>query len=70
MNKKVIAVAVVSIIVLLAVVLWFFNKDKKTEQELTLYGNVDIRQISLAFEQTGRIQSLSVQEGDKVKKGQ
>ena len=40
MNKKVIAVAVVSIIVLLAVVLWFFNKDKKTEQELTLYGNV------------------------------
>lgn len=70
MNKKVIAVAVVSIIVLLAVVLWFFNKDKNTEQELTLYGNVDIRQISLAFEQTGRIQSLSVQEGDKVKKGQ
>ncbi|HBO72368.1 MAG TPA: hypothetical protein DD639_08880 [Acinetobacter sp.] len=70
MNKKVIAVAVVSIIVLLAVVLWFFNKDKKTEQELTLYGNVDIRQISLAFEQTGRIQSLSVQEGNKVKKGQ
>lgn len=70
MNKKVIAVAVVSIIVLLAVVLWFFNKDKKIEQELTLYGNVDIRQISLAFEQTGRIQSLSVQEGDKVKKGQ
>ncbi len=50
MNKKVIAVAVVSIIVLLAVVLWFFNKDKNTEQELTLYGNVDIRQISLAFE--------------------
>ncbi|MHA3981370.1 HlyD family efflux transporter periplasmic adaptor subunit [Acinetobacter venetianus] len=70
MNKKVIAVAVVCIIVLLAVVLWFFNKDKNTEQELTLYGNVDIRQISLAFEQAGRIQSLSVQEGDNVKKGQ
>ncbi|NEU33636.1 biotin/lipoyl-binding protein, partial [bacterium LRH843] len=37
---------------------------------LVLYGNVDIRQVSLAFETAGRIQSLAVQEGDRVQKGQ
>lgn len=31
---------------------------------------MDIRQVSLAFEQSGRIEKLLVQEGDKVKAGQ
>ncbi len=31
---------------------------------------MDIRQVSLAFEQSGRIQKLLVQEGDKVQAGQ
>jgi len=36
---------------------------------LTLYGNVDIRQVELGFRVTGRIAELHVQEGDPVKKG-
>ncbi|MDE2398850.1 MAG: HlyD family efflux transporter periplasmic adaptor subunit, partial [Burkholderiales bacterium] len=37
---------------------------------LTLYGNVDIRQVSLAFNASDRIAALLVEEGDRVKAGQ
>ena len=36
---------------------------------LTLYGNVDIRQVELGFRVSGRIAELRLQEGDTVKKG-
>jgi HlyD family secretion protein len=36
---------------------------------LTLFGNVDIREVQLAFQDGGRILSLHVDEGDQVKKG-
>ena len=61
-------------IVLLAVGtgLWYYHRVNGLElaKELTVYGNVDIRQVQLAFHATGRIQSLTVQEGDGVKAGQ
>jgi HlyD family secretion protein len=38
-------------------------------KEFTLYGNVDIRQVSLGFRVSGRIAELSVDEGDVVKGG-
>lgn len=37
---------------------------------LTLYGNVDIRQVELAFRVGGRIDALLVDEGDAVEAGQ
>ncbi|APZ43995.1 efflux RND transporter periplasmic adaptor subunit [Acidihalobacter ferrooxydans] len=36
---------------------------------LTLYGNIDIRQINLAFRDMGRIKNIRVHEGDPVKAG-
>lgn len=68
MKKRITVGVLLCLIVVLAIAIWLINKNKNTEHELTLYGNVDIRQVSLAFEQAGRIQSLTVQEGDKVKK--
>jgi len=38
--------------------------------ELTLYGNIDIRQVDLAFEAVGRLAELSKEEGDRVKAGE
>ena len=70
MKKRIITSVLLCLVVILAIAIWLINKDKNTEHELTLYGNVDIRQVSLAFEQAGRIQTLSVQEGDKVKQGE
>lgn len=36
---------------------------------LVLHGNVDIRQVSLAFEEPGRIIAVGAEEGDRVKAG-
>ncbi|WP_151826366.1 HlyD family efflux transporter periplasmic adaptor subunit [Acinetobacter oleivorans] len=71
MNKKVIAVVLVVIaVVIISFWVWKYNSKNQKDNVLTLYGNVDIRQVSLAFEQSGRIEKLLVQEGDKVKAGQ
>jgi len=51
---------------------WFFYHERNREMadsQLHLYGNVDIRQIQLAFQESGRLEKLHVQEGDRVKKG-
>jgi HlyD family secretion protein len=47
-----------------------FRGNGTPAQALTLYGNVDIRQIQMAFQDTGRIRRLAVEEGDRVDKGQ
>jgi HlyD family secretion protein len=44
---------------------WFQGGDG----QLTLYGNVDIRQVDLAFDAEGRVTGMRVQEGDHVKAG-
>jgi HlyD family secretion protein len=37
---------------------------------LTLYGNIDVRLVNLAFEVSGRIQTMPVSEGARVETGQ
>jgi HlyD family secretion protein len=51
---------------------YFFYQNRQQEDatQLLLYGNVDIRQVQLAFHSTGRIKQIEVQEGDRVKAGQ
>ena len=36
---------------------------------LTLYGNVDVRQVDMAFQAIGRVQEMRYEEGDAVKEG-
>jgi HlyD family secretion protein len=49
---------------------WWLTHRHKTAQELTLYGNVDLRQVELAFNNSERIAEVLVQEGDHVRRGQ
>jgi HlyD family secretion protein len=50
---------------------WYFASHRaKSSDTLTLYGNVDIRQVQLAFNGSERIAQMLVKEGDPVKKGQ
>jgi len=50
---------------------YFFRRaEQQPRDQLTLYGNVDIRQVHLAFHATGRIERLLVEEGDRVQAGQ
>jgi HlyD family secretion protein len=67
---------VVLIVVLLAAtsaavsVPWWLTHRHQTAQALTLYGNVDLRQVELAFNNSERIAEVLVQEGDHVRRGQ
>ena len=69
MKKGGIAAIIAVLLIVIAAAVWYFNKDQKSDQALTLFGNVDIRQVSLAFEQSGRIQQMNAQEGDHIQKG-
>ena len=50
--------------------LWHSRPRAISTNELVLYGNVDIRQVQLAFNGSQRIASMLVREGDRVSKGQ
>src|SRR5690554_4886886 len=49
---------------------WWSHRDAGDADHLALHGNVDIRQVSLAFDGGGRITELRAEEGDSVKTGQ
>jgi HlyD family secretion protein len=54
-----------------AAAFWQFgNHGEAGNNKLTLYGNVDIRQVQLAFNGSERIATMRVREGEPVKKGQ
>jgi HlyD family secretion protein len=71
MKKILIAGTLVLAAVALALVLFSFGrKSEKDGDRLSLYGNVDLRQVELAFNNNERIAEVLVQEGDKVAHGQ
>ena len=49
---------------------WWYKFRKVVTNELVLYGNVDLRQVELPFNDSERISTVLVQEGDHVKRGQ
>ncbi len=51
---------------------WWWSKiyRETPADDLILFGNVDIRDVQLAFNQSDRIDSLLVKEGDRVYEGQ
>ncbi|MDD2237003.1 MAG: efflux RND transporter periplasmic adaptor subunit [Kiritimatiellae bacterium] len=63
-------IPVVALLILTGVGCWIFRKEQEQHDKLLFYGNVDIRQVRMAFFATGRIQSLAVREGDTVETGQ
>jgi HlyD family secretion protein len=74
MNKRPIVIAAIAVAAVLLVVgfatggFGLFGGNSKGK--LTLYGNVDIREVDLGFRVGGRIAAIGVEEGDKVKPGQ
>jgi HlyD family secretion protein len=51
-------------------VTWWLVGRHPDRQGLVLYGDVDLRQVELAFNNSERIAAVLVQEGDRVKRGQ
>ena len=62
--------ALVLAVVLLALVYLIYEYQKPSRNGMIFHGNVDIRQVDLGFRVPGRIESLEVEEGDFVKRGQ
>ncbi len=49
---------------------WWFTRAERSPRPLALYGNVDLRQVQLAFNNSERISAVLAQEGDHVRRGQ
>ena len=45
------------------------DRNNRTEDSLTLYGNVDIREVALSFRVGGRLDQVAFDEGDAVAPG-
>lgn len=48
----------------------FLTHKKTNPNEITLYGNIEIRQVDMSFQVAGRIEKMLKEEGDRVKKGE
>ena len=72
MRKKIVGVVVLAVVLAGAAygLYGFLAEKEASDTKLTLYGNVDIRQVQLAFNASGRVETLPLQEGDRVKAGQ
>lgn len=69
-KKRLVAASVVLAVTALVGVGWHFTRDKGDSDTLVLFGNVDIRQVSLAFNGSDRIAEMRVEEGEQVRAGQ
>jgi HlyD family secretion protein len=71
MKRTVWIAAVVVVVALVAAgAIWWSARRHDEARELVLYGNVDLRQVEVAFNNSERIAAILVQEGDRVRKGQ
>ena len=66
--KKVLILLLV--LILCGATAFYFLNNKKDTDELTLYGNIEIRQVDLSFQVSGQIAKMLKEEGDNVKAGE
>ena len=71
-KKRLIWFLIILIVVVVAAVIGYryWQQDNEDESILTLYGNVDMREVQLAFMVQDRIAELNVNEGERVTQGQ
>ena len=70
MRRLIVAVVVIAVVAALGFVFWRSTHQQSGSKELVLYGNVDLRQVQLSFNNSERIAAVLVQEGERVKQGQ
>ncbi len=62
-------VAGIGVLVAGALLFMVVHGDSRSNNVLTLYGNIDIRQVNTAFRVDGRLADMKKEEGDSVQKG-
>ena len=68
--KKIITILILLIMTISAVYFYKTQQLTQSAKELTLFGNVDIREVQLKVNASEHIAQVHVQEGDQVKEGQ
>lgn len=69
MKKRFVPIGLLVLAAVLGMTWWLTHRDTAPRQ-IVLYGNVDLREVDLAFNGSQRIAEVLVQEGDRVRKGQ
>lgn len=71
MKTKILRI-IIPVLVLAAAGTWFWHDHRRDGENgrLQLYGNVDMREVDLAFNGSERIARMLVDEGDRVHKGE
>jgi HlyD family secretion protein len=73
--KRMAAIVIILSLAAAGAFAWWFDLPAKlgweiaANKDFVLYGNVDIRQVSLGFRVSGRLSELLVDEGDIIRKG-
>ncbi len=70
MNRKRLLIAVLVVVIAAVAAYAYLARRKSSSAALTVYGSIDIREVQLAFNDSGRIGQIAVQEGDRVHRGQ
>lgn len=66
MKKK---LAIVVILIAIGSLVYFVLNNSKDNGVLTIFGNIEIRQVDLSFQVPGKIEKMFFEEGDDVQKG-
>ncbi len=69
MNKKSVGIAMLAT-TLVGAGVWYWSRPAANDKELVLYGNVDLRQVALAFSASERVAGVFAEEGQRVKAGE
>lgn len=70
MNRTLLIGLLIALVLGVAAVLWWLTHREAASTDLVLYGNVDMREVDLAFNNNERIAAVYVREGDRVRQGQ
>jgi len=70
LRARILLVAGILLAAAIGVSIWSRIQEQQSARILTLYGNVDIREVELSFRVPGRLQTLYFDEGDGVTAGE
>ncbi|WGL96778.1 secretion protein HlyD [Arsenophonus nasoniae] len=68
-NLRLLSIAIICLFIAIIVAGYYYYQIQQNKA-LILYGNVDIRTVNLSFRVNGKLQTLNVDEGDKISAGQ
>lgn len=68
--KRTLVIGLAIVAVAAAALMGWRAEQERSPRGLVLYGNIDLRQVQLAFNNSERIAAVLVQEGDRVRQGQ